>query len=210
MHKRILITRSTVCILVSFLLGGTLLAQTQEQIDQFNKERKAYFTKKLELTDAEAKAFWPLYEDFSNRKMKLVEDERNTYQYAQKNAGNLSDDEIRETLTKVFRLKEEQLALEKDFYQNKFMTALPAKKVMILGKVEWDFRRHLMRKLRERNDGKRGSRGGGSNSGSGEAARMEGPGGPGYSHLPDHVSDEPLDRPLTGHMEESPLPCKSL
>ena len=43
---------------------AALKAQSQEQIDKFNEERKAYFTEKLELTDAEGKAFWPLYEDF--------------------------------------------------------------------------------------------------------------------------------------------------
>jgi hypothetical protein len=155
--------------MVSFNGMGTLMAQTQEQIDQFKKERKSYFSEKLELTDAESKAFWPLYEDFANRKMKLVEDERSTYGYAHKNADNLSDKEIKETLAKAFKLKEEQLALEKDFYQNKFMTVLPAKKVMKLGKVEWDFRRHLMRKLREKGDGRQGNRSGGSSGGSGSS-----------------------------------------
>ena len=55
-----------------------LHAQSEEQIEKFKKERVAFFTERLEFTDAEAKAFWPMYEDFSNRKMKLVEDERNT------------------------------------------------------------------------------------------------------------------------------------
>lgn len=167
MNKRIIYKLSAFLLLFSFSGMGILLAQTQEQIDQFNKERKAYFTEKLELTDAESKAFWPLYEDFANRKMKLVEDEQNTYGYAHKNADHLSDKEIKETLAKAFRLKEEQLALEKDFYQNKFMTALPAKKVMKLGKVEWDFRRYLMRKLRENRDGNGRSRGDSSDGGSG-------------------------------------------
>lgn len=170
MYRKIIYTLSAVLFLVSFNGMGTLMAQTQEQIDQFNEERRAYFTDKLELTEAEGKAFWPLYEDFANRKMKLVEDERSTYAYAHKNADNLSDKEIRETLAKAFRLKEEQLALEKDFYQNKFMTVLPAKKVMKLGKVEWDFRRHLMRKLREKGDGKRGGGNGGGSSNSGSSS----------------------------------------
>lgn len=165
MDKRIIYKLSTVFFLIFFSGMGILMAQTQEQIDQFNKERRTYFTEKLELTEAESKAFWPLYEDFANRKMKLGEDERNTYAYAHKNANHLSDKEVKETLAKAFRLKEEQLALEKDFYQNKFMTVLPAQKVMMLGKVEWDFRRHLMRKLRERNDEKRGNRGSGSSGG---------------------------------------------
>ncbi len=167
MHKKNIYRKTLVFFLTAFMLVGSLLAQTQEQIDQFNKERKTYFTKELNLTDAESKAFWPIYEDFSNRKMLISEDERNTYRYAHKNAGNLSDEDIKETLAKVFRLKEEQLALEKDFYQNKFMKALPAVKVMKLGKVEWDFRRHLIRKLREQGDGHRNSRGGGSTGSSG-------------------------------------------
>ena len=143
-----------------FTTSGALLAQSQEQIDKFNEERKEYFTEQLEFTDQESKAFWPLYEDFHNRKMKLVEDERNTWSYAHKNADNLSDKEILETLEKGHSLKEKQLELEREYYQEKFLEALPAKKVLKLGKVEWDFRRHLLRKLREEGQGKRGQRGG--------------------------------------------------
>jgi len=173
-------TRKPTKLIAVFFLAtvfglGSLMAQTQEQIDQFNQERKAYFTEKLELTDAESRAFWPLYEDFANRKMKLVEDERNAYAYAHKNADHLSDKEVRETLATTFRLKEEQLALEKDFYQNKFMTVLPAQKVMKLGKVEWDFRRYLMKKLREQRndrDGRSSSNRSGGSKGGPEPAGM--------------------------------------
>lgn len=184
MYKRNIYKLSAVFFLASFIGMGSLMAQTQEQIEQFNKERKAYFTEKLELTDAESKAFWPLYEDFANRKMKLVEDEHSTYGYAHKNADNLSDKEIKETLAKAFKLKEEQLALEKDFYQNKFMTALPAKKVMKLGKVEWDFRRHLMRKLREKGDKSSRNRGGGGSGSSGSANPGTGQGPSGMDPFP--------------------------
>jgi hypothetical protein len=81
--------------------------------------------------------------------MKLVEDERNTWLYAHKNAENLSDKEILETLEKAYSLKDQQLELEMEYYQDKFLKALPAKKVLKLGKVEWDFRRYLLHKLRE-------------------------------------------------------------
>jgi len=152
-----------------FLLpaSGSLFAQSQEQIDKFNEERKTYFTEELELTDAESKAFWPLYEDFQNRKMKLVEDEMNSFKYANKNIDNLTESEIKTTLEKIYRLKEEQLQLEKEYYQVKFYKALPAKKVLKLGKVEWDFRRHLLHKLREEGASQRGA---GGRSGSGPGA----------------------------------------
>ena len=151
MNQRVLYL--TTAVMFFFATSGMLFAQSQEQIDKFNKERKAYFTEKLELTDAEGKAFWPLYEDFQNRKMKQVEDERNTWQYAHNNADHLSEKEILETLEKVYTLKEQELALEEEYYQGKFLKALPAKKVLMLGKVEWDFRRYLLHKLREEGPG---------------------------------------------------------
>jgi hypothetical protein len=155
--------------------SGTLRAQSQEQIDRFNEERKAYFTEELELTDQEGKAFWPLYEDFQNRKMKLVEDERNTWSYAHKNAENLSDKEILETLEKAYTLKDQQLELEREYYEGKFLKALPAKKVLKLGKVEWDFRRYLLRKLRDDGDGDGNRRQSGQRGGSGNRSGGEEP-----------------------------------
>jgi len=145
-------------LIILFSTSGMLLAQSQKQIDKFNKERTAYFTEQLELSDAESKAFWPLYEDFRNRKMKLIEDERNTWSYAHKNADNLTEKEILETLEKGYSLKEKQLALEEEYYQDKFLSALPAMKVLMLGKVEWDFRRYLLNELRGEGKGHGGQR----------------------------------------------------
>jgi len=162
MNKRVIYYLAATVFL--FTTSGTLLAQSQEQIDKFNQERKTYFTEQLELTEAESKAFWPLYDDFHNRKMKLVEDERNTWIYAHKNADNLTDKEILETLEKAYTLKDKQLQLEREYYQEKFLDALPAKKVLKLGKVEWDFRRYLIRKLREDGQGRRGQGGSGKPS----------------------------------------------
>jgi hypothetical protein len=157
--------------------SGTLKAQSQEQIEKFKEEQRIYYTEKLELTEAEGKAFWPIYDDFLNRKMKLVEDERNTWSYAHKNADNLSDKEILETLEKGQNLKQQQLNLEIEYYRGKFLEALPAKKVLKLGKVEWDFRRHLLRKLRKdgkggRGQGERGQGGSAKGSDGGEPSPM--------------------------------------
>jgi hypothetical protein len=167
MNQRVLYL--TAAVMLFFCMPGKLFAQSQEQIDRFNKERKEYFTDKLELTDAEGKAFWPLYMDFQNRKMKLVEDERNTWKYAYKNGDNLSEMEILETLEKAYSLKEKELDLEREYYQEKFLKALPAKKVLYLGKVEWDFRRYLLEKLRSEGDHR--SQGGRSGNNPGSAAR---------------------------------------
>jgi len=164
MNKKFTRYCATAVIMVCATWMVPLLAQSEEQIEQFKKEREAYFTERLELTESESKAFWPIYNDFFNRKMKLTEEERNAFSYAHKNAENLSDEEITEILDKIRQSKEEQLKLENEYYQNKFTRVLPPQKVLKLYKVEWDFRRHLLRKLRNqrKESGKQGGRGGGN------------------------------------------------
>ena len=173
-----IITRSFLSLVL--LAMGTLMvpltAQTEEQIARFKQERETYFTEKLQLTQQESEAFWPVYNDFHNRKMKLVQDERNTFRYCHKNADNLSDDEFVETLEKIRKLKDEQHQMEQEYYHEEFPKVLPPKKVMMLYKVEWDFRNHLIREIRGHGEGSRGKRGdrpgGGPGSGPGG-----GPGG---------------------------------
>jgi len=145
------ITRTIISmlLLISASWLVTAMAQTEEQIEQFKKDREQYYNEKLELSDQEIKAFWPIYNDFYNRKMKLAEDERNTFMYAHNNANNLSDQEINNNLKKIRELKEQQIQLENEYYQDKFPKVLPPKKVLKLYKVEWDYRRHLLRKLRD-------------------------------------------------------------
>jgi hypothetical protein len=152
------------------LWGGTLLAQTEEQIEKFCQARQDFFNEHLDLTEAEAKAFLPLYEDFYNRKMKIQEDERNTFRYTHKNEDNLSEKDITENLEKIFRLKTEIFELEQKYYQTKFVEVLPSRKVMKLYKVEWDYRKHLIRKIREGKEGH--GKHDGKSEGRGESGQM--------------------------------------
>jgi hypothetical protein len=93
--------------------------------------------------------------------MKLMEEERNTFRYSHQNAENLSDKEINETLARIRDIKEELFQLEQEYYKEKFPTVLPPKKVLKLYKVEWDFRRHLVGRLRGEGHGKGTGQGGG-------------------------------------------------
>ncbi len=184
MNRRVTRSFATVAFLVFTASLTSLMAQSEEQIQRFKKEREAFFTEKLELTKSEADAFWPVYNDFHNRKMKIVEEERNAFKYAHKNSGNLSDEEINEILGKIRTLKQEQFKLETDYYQRKFPTVLSPEKVLKLYKVEWDFRGHLIRQLRGQGHGARGSKGGKPGSGPGS--------GPGQGSSQDSECPPPI------------------
>lgn len=175
--------------LALMIWSGAVFAQSDQQIKKFNEERKSYFNDKLELTASEKEAFWPVYKDFTHRKMKVLEEERNTFKYSNENADNLSDEEINEILARILDYKKQVFQLEQEYYKDKFPVVLPPEKVLKLYKVEWDFRRHLVKKLRGDGSGKGGGRGSGgsgggqgggsgsgSGSGSGQGAQLPLPG----------------------------------
>jgi hypothetical protein len=161
-------------ILALSLLTVDILAQSEEQMDQLRQERENYFNEQLELTAKEADAFWPVYNDYDNRKTKISEEERNAMRYSRENADNLSEKEIGEILDKIQRLRGELDHLEQEYYGKRFQEVLPQRKVLKLYWVEWDFRRHLIRKIRGHGPGGEGPRGNGPGS---DRPRGNGPGG---------------------------------
>ncbi len=167
MKRRITPNLMTIVSLSLLILSGAANAQSEEQIKKFNQDREAYFNEKLQLSASEQKAFWPVYNDFTNRKMKVMEEERNTFRYSNENAGNLSDREINEILARILDYKEQVFKLEQEYYRERFPAVLPPQKVLKLYKVEWDFRKHLVGKLRGEGKG-------------------DGPGGGNRPHDPEH------------------------
>lgn len=174
---------SIILSLPLFLVSSLSFAQSEEQIKKFNKEREAYFNEKLDLSASEKEAFWPVYNDFSKRKMKVLEEERNTFKYSNENADNLSDEEINNILANILKYKKEVFDLEQQYYKNKFPKVLPPEKVLRLYRVEWDFRRHLVGRLRGSGHGKGKGRGAGSGAPEGPGPGPEAP-APGFPEGP--------------------------
>lgn len=139
-------------------LGLAASAQTEEQIEQLNRERQAFFEEQLDMTPEESKAFWPLYDDYQNRKIRIMEEQKTTFRYSHKNAENLSEEETEETLDKILMQKGQLCDLDQEYYGQKFPAVLPPKKVLLLYKVEWEFRRHLLREIRGKGPDGRGSK----------------------------------------------------
>ena len=92
-------------------------------------EKKAVIAEVLQLTEQEAKEFWPLYEEYENRQ---YETNTQIYQLIKKYADNY------ETLTneEAVELWKEKMKFDKDLgkveatYFKKFMKILPGKKLL--------------------------------------------------------------------------------
>ena len=130
--------------------GSQITAQStrSDRQETLQQQKMAFFNEKLQLTQAESVKFWPVYNDYQNRRDKITRDRNTLLQYYEANLSNMSETEAGGLIQKYLALqKEETLLLES--YTERFMKILPAAKVMRIYLVELDFKKWLLENLRQ-------------------------------------------------------------
>lgn len=116
----------------------------EKMMEKLEAHKVAFITDKVGLNPEEAKIFWPIYDEFEEKQKELRQSMR-----VDEDARDLSKEEA-EKLVRDFVAKEQELAALKAEYFNKFLEILPPQKVIKLGKAEHQFRREMLRRVRER------------------------------------------------------------
>ena len=140
-------------ILLSFYLlipGLTLPGQTKRAEIQNNlqQQKVTFFNENLQLTPAESARFWPIYNDYQNRRDKITRDRNNLLRYFELNKGNMTESEASEAIGKYVAFQQEETRLLETF-TGKFKEFLPDKKVMRIYIVELEFKKWLLENLRQ-------------------------------------------------------------
>jgi hypothetical protein len=105
--------------------------------------KAAFITDRLRLTPEEAQQFWPLYNQFEEAEREL----RQAYR-PERPIEEMSDAEAMEFLNRHLEMEEKLIDLRRR-YIGRFQEVLPARKVALLRKVEEEFKRELLRRMRE-------------------------------------------------------------
>lgn len=123
---------------------GKMDPKAQEKI---KAARIAFITDRLGLTPDEAERFWPIYREFSNKRLELNQQ----FEQAKRNPNvkQPKEDHEREMVELGFKLKQQELDLEKE-YSKRILTVIPAQKLMSLRTAEDDFRKLLMQQIQQR------------------------------------------------------------
>lgn len=131
--------------------GWTLIAQEQEpEIDEKAQERIktlriAYISDKLGLTPEQAEKFWPVYQEYSDKRRALVQE----FREARKDSKQ-DDPAKQEELVKLgLALKQKELDLEKD-YSGRLLKIITAQQILNLRKAEGDFQRIILQQIQQR------------------------------------------------------------
>lgn len=145
-----------IAITIFALFGSSAVAQMdledfpmlQKKMEKIEAQKVAFITTKLDLSPAEAQKFWPVYNEFNNKREELQRDFRRKYVIGvdletmnEEEAAKIGDARIM-NLQQIFDL-------QKSFhYQLK--EVLPPKKILRLYEAEQQFKRLLLEKLREK------------------------------------------------------------
>lgn len=136
-----------ICLSAIMSLQFSSLSAHDKKVKENKKEkieqlRKKYFNEKLALSDAEQKAFWPLYDEYKKKEKAL----RDTFKskYKQNEIVFMDDKKAEEFLNATIKLNDDQNALFKE-YIAKFKKVLPVKKVAMLPMVERDFKKEVIK-----------------------------------------------------------------
>jgi len=141
---------ATFSALILLMLTNSVLFSQQGQVrERINSERIAFFTEKIDLSQEEAEKFWPVYNDYSDRKEEINREMQRQRFSISRNGTSMSDAEMEESLKKYVNLQNDEHELFNEYHQ-KFVNILAPRKVMMLYVAEVQFKQYLLRKLKER------------------------------------------------------------
>ncbi|MBU0490080.1 MAG: sensor of ECF-type sigma factor [Bacteroidetes bacterium] len=159
---------SFILILTLLVQAPNLFAQDEKDGDKGNlkeiikAEKIGFLTAKLELTSAEAEKFWPIYNAMQKEMDDLKKGSPKFHHVLKNNPDSLSDDELLTLMEKQMEFEQKMLDLRKK-YHTQFVSVLPPKKLVKLHLSEEQFKRELLRRLKQNGQCPGGKHGGGPN-----------------------------------------------
>jgi hypothetical protein len=140
--------------------SGVLMAQPNKKHDddwmkKIKAEKVAFLTHKLELTPGEAQKFWPVYNEFEEKRFGIHMQRRHMERETMDKLEGLNQEQLKKITLDFIDLYQQEADLMKS-YNDRFFQVLPAKKVVMLYDLENDFRSHMLKeyKQKQKDDGR--------------------------------------------------------
>lgn len=135
-----------------FCLSGVSLFAQQTRQERINAAKVAYITDRINLTEKEAAAFWPVYNRFEDEKKAI------TKKYSVKNKKDwMSDSEAEKFMLDRMQMEEEILKLKRDYYWD-FKKVIPPSKIAMLKNAEREFKKQLLNRAQNKRQNPNGPR----------------------------------------------------
>lgn len=144
--------RNTFALLFLIIGAASTTANAQrrseEEIKKIQDAKVAIITNRLNLTPEQSTGFWPMYNEYSQKRREIHRAQRKIIN--DKKAEGQNDEAVLNNLKEVQELRQKELDLEKE-YQNKFLRVITASQVIELYKAERTFNDMLIQRLKQKN-----------------------------------------------------------
>ncbi len=128
-------------------------AQTASGSERVQALKVAYITKALDLTSAEAEKFWPIYNEYQDKREVVRKQLQADYKIIREQADKLSTEELTRIADEEVALKVKDAELLTEMHE-KLKKVLPPKKLAQLYVAEDDFKKVLIDILTKENSKK--------------------------------------------------------
>lgn len=148
--------RNYIYLLFGLLLAaGSAVAQPGPKKDILEAQKVAFITQQLNLTTSEAEAFWPLYNEYQQKRDNLKMEQRKLRQNVKENFDGMNDKDIETFIDQELDMKQKELDLAKEFHK-KMKAVLPMKKVALYYRAVEEFNKSLLEKVNKPAPGPKG------------------------------------------------------
>lgn len=144
---------------ILFAISFGAIAQKGDGIvnEKIEAARIGMISNRLNLTPEQATAFWPVYNEYEDKKTEVKKGLRVHLSESRSLAS--TDDKIKVELNDMMALRQKEIDLDKEYMQ-KFLKVLQPRQVSELYKTEQQFKQMLLRRLDQRQEkGEKGMKG---------------------------------------------------
>jgi len=141
-------------LVLVFIGGFTAKAQDDDRADRFRAQRVSFLTERMKLSSTEAQRFWPVYNEYSEKRDKINIEKIKLNRYVSQFANSINDKEANELADKFILLEKQDVQLRED-YHKKFTSIVSARKVLLLYQGETQFKAYLLKQIRGNSDTKK-------------------------------------------------------
>lgn len=137
----------TYCYVVLFCFCTFFaVAQPENKKDKIDALRVSFIGRQVDFSNSEAQAFWPLYNECSDKLELLRRAFRKQYN-KNTNFDLFSDKEAEAFLLADIVLKQKELDIQKEYYE-KYKKVISLKKIALVKKAEEDFKKELIKNIK--------------------------------------------------------------
>lgn len=139
--------RTKIVVSSVLLMSSLLFAQHKPDKDKIKSLKVAFLTERLDLSSKEAQTFWPIYNEYSEKRDAMHEQKQDRVYRKMGDVENLSEKEAGELIKQYLTFEENEEELDKNFTQ-RISKVISAKKTLLLLRSEYEFKKQLLKQYR--------------------------------------------------------------